>query len=152
MPESESGVLGFFGKRGGVDGNPPLLHAFAFEDYDGGLGGLAGAILLPPPLCTMKAVSFPCWLVVGWDFCISFSTLLPFLCAREGGGRTASLLLLRLFLFFLKKKPSIFGGLKSDESVSLLGGKFEVIFIGTKWEDFPQKRFSFSSKTTFQKT
>ncbi len=104
--------FGLFWEKGGVDGNPPLLHAFAFEDYDGGWGGLAGAILLPPPLCTMKAVSFPCWLVVGWDFCISFSTLLPFLCAREGGGRTASLLLLRLFLFFLKKNLPFLGVLR----------------------------------------
>ncbi len=120
------------------------MHAFAFEDYDGGLGG---AILLTPPLCTMKAVPLPCWLVGTFAFHFPPSCLSS--TRGKGGGRTASLLLMRLFLF-LKKTLPFFGDLKSDESASFLGGKFEEIFIGTKWEDCQQKRFLFF-KNNFSK-
>ncbi len=80
------------------------MHAFAFEDYDGGLGG---AILLTPPLCTMKAVSFPCWLVGTFAFHFPPSCLSS--TRGKGGGEDSLSPPYEAFSFF-KKNPSIFGG------------------------------------------
>ena len=43
------------------------------------------------------------------------------------------------------------GQVNTDENRKQKNGKFEEIFIGTKWEDFPQKRFLFFKKNFSKK-